>query len=176
MPSNVAEDSLPGVALLEQSPMIFEKLLVAATPDQTQWKPAPDRWSIIEVLAHLVEVEEMFRTRANRMMEENDPLLEAYDEKAADAAGKYSTGTAREHLRKFCHARDRSVTFLRYLPAAAGARTARHPELGSLTLSELMHEWAFHDLGHVRQIAELLRARAFYPHIGGFQKFYTVKP
>ncbi|MBI3405889.1 MAG: DinB family protein [Acidobacteria bacterium] len=174
--SNGLGDHLPCLAQLEQAPIIFEKLLIGAAPEHLQWKPAPDRWSVSEVLAHLVDAEESFHSRTKKMVEEKNPFLESHDQNAVYASGKYSTGTAREHLKKFCHDRDRSVTLLRYLSPAMAARTARHAELGTITLNELIHEWAFHDLGHVKQISELLRARAFYPHIGGFQKLYTVKP
>ena len=170
------EDLLPGASVLEQTPIIIEKILYAATPDDLHWKPAPDRWSIREVLAHLVEVETVFRQRAKLMVEQENPPLEAYDQSAAYAAGKYSSGRAAEHLRQFCHERDLSISWLRYVPAKALARTGQHAELGRITLGELLHEWAFHDLGHIRQIAELYRARAFYPRMGGFQKYYTVKP
>ena len=170
------EDLLPSVSLLEQTPIIIEKILYAATPDELHWKPALDRWSIGEVLAHLVEVETVFRKRAKLMVEQENPLLEAYDQNAAYATGKYSSGRAQEHLRQFCHERDLSISWLRYLPAKALPRTGQHSELGRITVSELLHEWAFHDLGHIRQIAELYRARAFYPRMGGFQKYYTVKP
>jgi hypothetical protein len=170
------EELLPGVAVLEQAPIIIEKILYDATPDQLHWKPASGRWSIGEVLAHLVEVETVFRKRAKLMVEQDSPSLENYDQNAAYAAGKYSSGTAKEHLHQFCHERDLSLSWLRYVPAKALTRTAQHAELGRITLSELLHEWAFHDLGHIRQIAELYRARAFYPRMGGFQKYYTVKP
>ena len=171
-----SQDALPGILLLEQTPIIIEKVLYAATKDELHWKPSMERWSICEVLAHLSDVEQVFRERARRMVEEDSPALDAYDQNAAYAAGKYSSGTAQENLRQFCHERDRSVSFLRYIPAKAIARTAQHAELGRITLGELMHEWAFHDLGHIRQISELYRARAFYPRMGGFQRYYTVKP
>ena len=171
-----AQESLPGVMLLEQTPIIIEKMLYAADDDALRWKPAPERWSIGEVLAHLVDVERVFRERARRMLESDSPALEAYDQNAAYAAGKYSSGQAREYLRQFCHERDRSLSALRYAPPTAAGRTAQHAELDRITLGELMHEWAFHGLGHIRQIAELYRARAFYPRMGGFQRYYTVKP
>lgn len=171
-----SKDALPNLTLLEQTPIIIEKILYAAAKDELYWKPKPDRWSISEVLAHLVDVEQVFRERARRMVEEDSPALPAYDQNAAYAAGKYSSGDAEEHLRKFCHERDRSMSWLRYLPAAAAARTGQHAELGRITLGELVHEWAFHDLGHVRQIAELYRSRAFYTRMGGFQRYYTVNP
>jgi hypothetical protein len=176
MPSASEKQALPALELLEQTPIIIEKILYSATQEQLHWKPAPDRWSISEVLAHLVEVERVFRERARRMVEENNPSLDSYDQNAAYAAGKYSSGTAAENLRDFCHERDCSVSWLRYLSPALVARTALHSELGPITLGHLIHEWAFHDLGHVRQISELFRARAFYPKMGGFQRYYTLKP
>lgn len=172
-----ALDSLPGVQLLEQTPIILEKLLHPAAPEILQWKPSRDRWSMSEVLAHLVDIEQMFSDRARRMIEEKSPQFTEYDQQAAYAAGKYSGGTAREHLHKFCHERDRSLSMLRYVPAeAAAARIAKHNVLGSFTLAELMNEWAFHDLGHVRQIAELYRSAAFYPNSGPFQRYSNPRP
>jgi DinB superfamily len=177
MPATDLTDRLPGVGILEQSPIIIEKILHTATDEQLHWKPSADRWSISEVLAHLADVEVAgFRERVENMLKSNSAHLAYYDQEAAYREGRYSQGKAREHLRNFCHERDRTLSFLRYIPSAAGARTADHSTIGKITINELMNEWAFHDLGHIRQIAELFRAHAFYPHIGAFQRFYTVHP
>lgn len=168
--------ALPGINVLEQTPIILEKILLGAADDVLQWKPSADRWSISEVLAHLAETEVMFRERTRRMVEEESPALEAYDQNASYAAGNYSRHGGRENLKKFCDERDRSLSWLRYLPAASVGRSGRHAELGRITVGELMNEWAFHDLGHIRQIAELYRARAFYPKMGGFQRYSSVNP
>lgn len=167
---------LPGFPILEQTPIILEKLLRTASHEALHWKPAPGRWSISEVLAHLSDVETVFRTRAERMLEEDVPALESYDQNAADAAGTYSRGDAREHLKTFCHERDRTLSALRYVPVEAASRLAQHSELGRITLENLLSEWAWHDLGHIRQIAEVYRACAFYPRMGPFQRYYTPKP
>ncbi len=169
--------SLPGLAVLEQTPIIIEKLVSAATDEQMHWKPSMERWSISEVLAHLADVEVTgFRERVKKMLEQESPALEPYDQNAAYAAGKYSSGKAREHLKQFCHERDRSLSFLRYVPAGMASRNGRHGEVGAITIGQLMHEWAFHDLGHIRQIAELYRSRAFFPAMGPFQKYYKISP
>jgi len=63
-----AEYALPGLAVLEQSPIIIEKIVHLASDEQMHWKPAADRWSIGEVLGHLAEVEVMgFRERVEKM-------------------------------------------------------------------------------------------------------------
>lgn len=177
MAATPSPDALPGIPVLEQTPIIIEKIVWAATEEQMQWKPAMDRWSISEVLAHLADAEvNAFRERVRLMMEKNNPPIEGYDQNAAYAAGKYSNQKGREALKTFCHERDRSLSFLRYVSPDVLARKGQHAKIGPITVAQIMNEWAFHDLGHIRQIAELYRSRAFYPQSGPFQQFYTVKP
>jgi DinB superfamily len=172
-----AEYALPGLAVLEQTPIIIEKIVHLANEDQLHWKPAAERWSISEVLAHLADVEVVgFRERVAKMVENESPVLEAYDQNAAYASGRYSSKKAVDNLHTFCHERDRSLSFLRYLPPTAVSRSGKHSKIGTVTVGQLMNEWAFHDLGHIRQISELLRSRAFFPYIGPFQQYYTIRP
>lgn len=176
MPAAAPAGALPGVTVLEQTPIIIEKIVLSATDEQMGWKPAMDRWSISEVLGHLAEAEVLgFRERVRVMMEEKNPAIESYDQNAAYAAGKYA-GLGRENLKKFCHERDRSLSFLRYVSPDVLGRKGQHSTIGSFTIGQLLNEWAFHDLGHIRQIAELLRSRAFYPHCGPFQQYYKINP
>jgi hypothetical protein len=170
------KDVPPHIAVLEQTPIIIEKILVAAGPHEMHWKPAANRWSIGEVLGHLVDVEKLMRSRLQRMLQENNPAIEPYDQDEVAASGKYAEKTGEEYLREFCHERDLSVAGLRYLPAGAGARPGRHAETGPITVDLLLNEWAFHDLGHIRQISELYRARAFWPRLGAAQRYYKVSP
>jgi DinB superfamily len=170
-----ASSNLPGISLLEQTPIIIEKILLDAPDSTLGWKPAMDRWSISEVLAHLTEYDQIFRERIKRIAQENNPPIESYDQNVSYAAGKYS-GLGRDHLRNFCHERDRSLSMLRYLPEGALGRAGAHSEIGPVTISDHLHEWAFHDLGHIKQIAELYRARQFYPKMGPYKSYYTVKP
>jgi len=167
--------SLPGLHVLEQTPIIIEKVLWSVGDDLMQWKPSADRWSIGEVLGHLADAEMMFRGRVQKMLDQNNPKLEPYDQQAAYAAGKYA-GKPRVNLKLFCHERDRTLSWLRYVPASMVERTGAHGMLGTITVGQLMNEWSFHDMGHIRQILELYRSHAFYPNMGPFQKYYTPKP
>ena len=131
----------------------------------------------MEVLGHLAHVEALgFRERVLRMWREDNPRLESYDPDRYAAAGAYEQPTVAVALDAFARERGRSLTMLRALPADAAARAGVHAELGAVTIGALVNEWPFHDLGHLRQIAELVRAVKFYPHMGAWQKFYTVAP
>jgi hypothetical protein len=176
-PATSNDSLVPGLGVLEQTPIIIEKLVHLASPDQLRWKPAQDRWSISEILAHLVHVEgESFRDRIELMIKEKNQRIAEFDQEADYAAGKYSGGAPLEHLKVFCHERDRTLSFLRYMSPGALPRTGVHAIHGTITVAQLMNEWAFHDLGHIRQIAELFRARAFFPVMGPLQTGYTIRP
>lgn len=169
--------TLPGLVTLEQTPRILETLLIGATPEALEWKPAPDRWSISQVLAHLLHVEvEGFHLRARQFLEKENPVLGTYDQNALAAAGVYSGQEARKTLAEFQRERGKSLDFLRTLSREALEKKAQHPQLGEVTLGQLLHEWAFHDLGHIRQIAELYRAKVYWPGMGGWQRYYKINP
>jgi hypothetical protein len=175
MAASASSHALPGLAVLEQTPIIIEKILWAANDEMMQWKPAAERWSIGEVLGHLAEVETVFRGRVQKMLDQDNPKIESYDPKASEAAGKYG-GKARENLKLFCHGRDRTLSWLRYVPASMVARTAQHPELCTISVGNSMNSWACHSLGPIRQSLEVYRAHAFYEGMRPFQKFYSLKP
>jgi hypothetical protein len=161
------------ISLLEKTPGILEQLLQDASHQVLPWKPAPERWSIQEVLAHLAVIEQLYSERVRRIIVEEDPTLAKY---VAPSEKQVQQKSARQHLEHFIALRRAHVVFLHTVPAAAAGRTGRHYEMGSMSVSQLLHELANHDLGHLRQMVELYRAHAFYPYAGPFQKYSHPKP
>jgi hypothetical protein len=69
-----------------------------------------------------------------------------------------------------------NVRYLRGLPPGTGARRALHRAAGEITLAQMLHEWSLHDLGHIRQVAELVRARKYLAGAGQLGESYQLKP
>jgi hypothetical protein len=159
------------ISLLEKMPGILERLLHDASHQVLHWKPAPERWSIQEVLAHLAVIEQSYSERVRRIVMEEAPPLAKH---VAPSESEVQQKTARQH--RNIALRRTHVVFLHTVPAAAAGRTGRHYEMGLISVSQLLHELANHDLGHLRQLAELYRAHAFYLHAGPFQEFSHPKP
>ena len=63
------------VSMLEKTPGLLELLLRDVSAEVLQWKPAADRWSITEVLAHLLMIEQLYEQRARRIVIEESPAL-----------------------------------------------------------------------------------------------------
>lgn len=168
---------LPGLDTLAASPGIIDALIAGLGAGELDAEPSAGRWSIAEVLMHLAHCEEVcFVRRTRDMLEQDCPPLAAYNVDEFTAADWGFNGDGLTALARLRDLRRGILDILETQPASVGARAGIHPDLGRITLSELLNEWAFHDLGHIRQIAEIVRALRFYPEMGPFRPLYTVKP
>lgn len=166
---------LPCLDLLDATPAILRGLMCEVSEEDARWKPSPDRFSIAEVLAHLSHSEgHCYRLRLDRVLAEEMPELEPDD--AQMWLDRYRDADPDDEFDHFEEQRETNVELLRGLPDAAGGRTAVHKTLGEITLSQMLHEWALHDLGHVRQVAEIVRARKYLVGAGPMGTDYQLKP
>lgn len=169
------KDVLPCLDLLEATPAILRGLMAEISEEDARWKPAADRFSIAEVLSHLSHSEgHCYRERLDRFLAEERPELEPDD--AQMHLEVYKTADPEADFDHFEDQRETNIELLRGLPAEAGSRKALHRAAGEITLANMLHEWALHDLGHIRQIAELVRARKYLAGAGPLGEEYRLKP
>ena len=171
----MAENGLPCLDLLEATPGILRGLMTELSEEDARWKPSPERFSVAEVLAHLSHSEgHCYRMRLDRFMAETRPEFESDD--AQMYLDLYRGADPDKAFDHFKDQRETNIEFLRVLPDGAGDRVALHQEFGEITLAQMLNEWALHDLGHIRQIAELVRARKYQAGAGPMAVSYHLKP
>ncbi len=171
----MAPDELPCLDLLEATPEILRGLMAGLSDEDARWKPAPDRFSVAEVLAHLSHSEgHCYRMRLDRFLGKERPEFEPDD--AQFHLDLYRNADPEDEFDHFEEQRQTNIEFLRSLPADTGNRVALHREAGEITLLQMLHEWTLHDIGHIRQIAELVRARKYLAGAGPLGKSYQLKP
>ena len=169
------DNGLPCLDLLEATPTILRGLMAGLSAEDVRWKPGPDRFSVGEVLAHLSHSEgHCYRARLDRFLSEENPQFASDD--AQQHLELYRGMDPEDAFDHFEEQRETNIEALRDLPPGAGDRTALHQEAGRITLAQMLNEWALHDLGHVRQIAELARARKYLAGAGPLGKSYRLKP
>ncbi len=110
--------------------------------------PAPGEWSAVDCLRHLIDTERnVFPVRVRS-------LLAGQDFPAFDPAGREPISpelTARQLADAFAQARESGLAALAEVSEQDLARSARHSQLGIMTMSETLHAWAAHDLNHTVQ-------------------------
>jgi hypothetical protein len=171
----MSKTGLPCLDLLEATPSILRGLMAELDPDDVRWKPEPGRFSVGEVLAHLSHSEgHCYRTRVDRFLSENNPEFEPDD--AQFHLELYARTDPEDAFDHFEEQRETNLELLRELTPEDGERTAIHKKVGPITLAQMLHEWALHDLGHIRQVAEIIRARKYLAGAGPLASSYHLKP
>ena len=132
--------------------------LVGALADaDVRWKPAPEHWSILEIVCHMADEEtEDFRARVESTLRDPAAAWPPLDLKDVAARRGYNARDPRAEVARFAAARRESVAWLRSLRTPDWSRTHIHPSAGALSAGDLLASWAAHDALHLRQIARRL--------------------
>lgn len=122
----------------------------------------------MDCLQHLVDTERsVFPARVEAILVGQD--FPAFD---PDRQGSKATLSPTELAAEFARLREQGLaTFKKVTPADLG-KQARHSELGIVSLSELLHQWAGHDLMHTVQ-AERALMQPFIQGCGRWQSYFT---
>ena len=112
--------------------------------------------------------------RLDRFMAETRPEFEPDDGQMYPDL--HSGADPEEAFNHFEDQRETDIDVLRDLPGGAGDRVELHREFGEITLAQMLNEWALHDLGHIRQVTELVRARKYQAGAGPKAQSYHLKP
>jgi uncharacterized damage-inducible protein DinB len=108
------------------------------TPEQQRAHPGPGDWSVAQLVAHLLDTDLVFADRIKRVIAEDDPPLQAFDENRwVDRLGaeEMPVGEAVELL---ASNRRWLTRILRRCNDADFARAGVHSELGRITLADLL--------------------------------------
>ena len=135
--------------VLATTPQRWTQLTERLPPELFQRKPAPKEWSAYDCLRHIVDTERsVFPARIGYLLRGEDFPAFNPDEKG-NKPREYLTPT--ELAAEFAKLRAGSLELLSKVAEGDLKRTARHRELGMVTLGEMLHHWAGHDLMHTVQ-------------------------
>lgn len=124
--------------------------------DARALRDGPDGWSVIEVLCHLRDFDEIFHRRALKMLELDQPQLPAYDHEAMAIERDYQSQSVADAYGAFKKSRERFLEFFEELSAGQWTRGGVHPERGSFSMTDALMQVSAHDLDHLEQITRVL--------------------
>jgi uncharacterized damage-inducible protein DinB len=147
------------VAIIEATPAKIAEAVKGLSNSALDYKPSPDKWSIRQQLAHLVDAELMMGTRFRWAASQPGKGIIAFDQDKFAATAKYESVPVELSLPTFTAARRWTVDFVRRLtPQEREGAYIQHEERGKETLQRLLTMMAGHDLNHLKQIAALSEA------------------
>ena len=137
--------------------LILEHVLKNISEDQAHdLHDGPEGWSIIEVVCHLRDFDEIFYNRAQMMLTQDHPQLPAYDHEAMAIEKKYQDEELAYVYYDLKASRERFVTLFESLTDEQWERTGIHPERDSFTMTDAVMQVGLHDISHIEQITRIL--------------------
>jgi hypothetical protein len=163
-------------ALLGTMPIILQAEFKAAPEGLLRWRPAPEEWCLLEVVGHLIETEERgFAGRIRTILAAERPKFTTWDPTTVARERQDGQRDPTDLLAEFTSRRTASVTLVEGLAAADLDRGGDHPEVGFLTVSDLLHEWIHYDANHLRQMLDNIQTFT-WPSMGNAQRFTAPDP
>jgi DinB superfamily len=148
VPGDDAIDALSELA--EQTPAFFRTLAEAAERGFTY---GPGKWTLKEILGHLVDDERIFSYRLLCVARGEDGELPGFDENRYAARGQFERRLLEDLLAEYAAARVATLALLRGLPPDAWARYGRVNGYGC-SVRGLAFHIAGHELHHHRIVRE----------------------
>lgn len=111
-------------------------------------RPAPNVWSMADVLSHLIAVEGQYFYRLQRVLTEERPFLPAIHPDP-------TTHNLQADVDEFAAARQKTLALLQEVTEEGWGRTAVHETQGEVTFQFLVQFLVDHDREHLNQMAEL---------------------
>ena len=163
------------IAMLQRTPMVIDALLRGSSDDWVTADEGVGTWSPFDVVGHLIHGERTdWMPRARIILDHGESRsFDRFDRSAqfSESKGK----TLADLLDEFATERRRNLDELvvMRLTDADLDKRGRHPELGVVTLRQLLATWVAHDLDHIMQIARVL-GRQYSDEVGPWRAYLRV--
>lgn len=168
----ILEDGIP---ILERTPATFHAMLTGLPSSWISANEGPDTFSPFDNVGHLIHGERAdWIPRARIILGQGaNRRFEPYDRFAQvrESEGK----SLDELLDEFARLRAENVETLRawHLTDSQLELIAEHPELGPVTLRQLLATWVAHDLGHIAQVSRVM-AKRYRDAVGPWRRYLPV--
>ena len=143
-------DGRPILDILRTTPAALQSLTAGLDATAMDTPPAPGKWSVREILAHLADCELVFGFRLRQTLEQPGSVITPFDQDAW--ATRYRAYTAGDALRTFIALREWNLALLTAVSETEHATAVTHPERGEMTFGVQLALIAGHDLNHLTRL------------------------
>jgi hypothetical protein len=162
------------VEILRRTPGVLEALLKGLSKEWLEGNEGHNTWSPHIVMGHLIFSEENnWIPRLRKILSVNDNQFSPFDRFAQLTLYKHTSTD--DLLRKFSDVRKESLLTLSTIPLSKETLNMKgiHPDLGEVTLSQLLSTWTVHDLDHINQISRVM-AKQYSEAVGPWKNYLGV--
>jgi hypothetical protein len=156
----VLVDGKDPVKLQAAAPARLARLLKGVSPAKARKRPAPDKWSIAEIVVHMADTEIVFGYLIRGIVGEHGARIDGFDQDAWVVALHYDERDMKKSFAEYRAFREANVALLKSLTPEQWQIRGIHKSRGPETMETVVTMFAGHDLNHFQQIERILRPRA----------------
>ncbi len=144
------------LAEAEKSPKEIAATVVGLPDATLRYKPSPDKWCILEILAHLADMEIVLAYRVRQMLADKKPEIAPIDQDNWARNLGYMQSTPAELIALYGLNRHANLQLLRKIKIEDLSKAAYHPEFKrEMNVAEIVERMAAHGPNHLQQIEKL---------------------
>ena len=137
----------------------LDRLIKGVPRAKLRKRPAPDKWSVAEILAHLADVEIVIGWRLRSILGAPGTPVQAYDQNAWVTTGHYDKRDPRKSIELHRVVREANLALLKSLSSDQWKQYGQHAERGQESVEHIVRMVAGHDVNHIRQIERILKPK-----------------
>ena len=137
----------------------LERLIKGVPTSKLRKRPAPDKWSVSEILAHLADAEIVGGFRMRLILGAPGTPIAAFDQDSWVISGHYEKRDPRKSVEQFRVSREANLALLKSLKPEQWKHYGMHSERGQESIEHVVRMFAGHDINHLQQIERILSAK-----------------
>ena len=134
----------------------LERLIRGVPTAKLRKRPAPDKWSVAEILAHLADAEIVAGFRMRLILGAPGTPIAAFDQDSWVTSGHYAKRDPRKSVEQFRVLREANLVLLKSLTPEQWKHYGMHTERGQESIEHMTRMFAGHDVNHLGQIESIL--------------------
>lgn len=145
--------------LLAAAPGKFARLLKGVNAAKARKRPAPGKWSILEIVAHIADTELVGGYRIRAILGAPGTPITGFDQDAWVTALHYGKRNLVKALEQYRALREANLALCKTLTPDQWKQYGLHNERGAETVETIVRMFAGHDLNHFQQIERIVTAK-----------------
>jgi hypothetical protein len=137
----------------------ISRLLKGVPASKLRKRPAPGKWSVAEIAAHLADVEIVVGYRMRVILGAPGTPIQAFDQDSWVTSGHYEKRDTRKAIEQYRVVRDANLALLKSLAPEQWKHHGMHAERGEESIELIVRMMAGHDLNHIQQIERILKPK-----------------
>ncbi|HXO43896.1 MAG TPA: DinB family protein [Candidatus Cybelea sp.] len=138
------------------APARLAKLLKGVSAAKARKRPAPDKWSISEIVAHISDTELVGGYRIRAILGQPGAPIIGFDQDAWVKALHYDKRDLKKSFAQYCALREANLALLKSLTPEQWKHSGMHNERGEESVETIARMFSGHDINHFEQIERIL--------------------